>query len=259
MTVLYPTPALRWRATTTRDSAAHAAFVYAVLTTRIYCRPTCPARLARRANIAFYDDAAAAEGAGFRACKRCRPGEPNGQSGAGAPGEQAAGGGEAEEEGEMHAARRAAERARGVLERERGSVVWKDVAREVGRSPRYLHEAFKRAYGCTPGAFAAGLKGGAEDGGAEVGSSALQDAGRGVDESSSSGEGLDDFRFADAPLSSLGMVEFAAGEDAVGGGLEQQVAGELELDECWWENLILWEPVTFSLQGGGGHEQVSGC
>ncbi|KAL4966825.1 putative DNA repair and transcription factor Ada [Aspergillus stella-maris] len=63
--------ALRWQAVVTRDPSAR--FIYAVLTTKIYCRPSCAARLARRANIEFYDTPAQAERAGFRACKRCKP------------------------------------------------------------------------------------------------------------------------------------------------------------------------------------------
>ncbi|MEP7311408.1 MAG: bifunctional DNA-binding transcriptional regulator/O6-methylguanine-DNA methyltransferase Ada [Pseudomonadota bacterium] len=63
----------RWTAVQTRDRAADGAFVYAVRTTGIYCRPSCPSRRALRANVSFHADAAAAERAGFRACKRCRP------------------------------------------------------------------------------------------------------------------------------------------------------------------------------------------
>ncbi|OXV07796.1 hypothetical protein Egran_04440 [Elaphomyces granulatus] len=62
----------RWLAVVRRDVTAHT-FVYGVRTTRIYCRPSCPARLARRANIEFFDSSTAAEAAGFRSCKRCRP------------------------------------------------------------------------------------------------------------------------------------------------------------------------------------------
>ncbi|KAE8165020.1 metal binding domain of Ada-domain-containing protein [Aspergillus tamarii] len=62
----------RWQAVVRRDATA-ASFVYAVLTTKIYCRPSCPARLARRANVRFYDTPSQAEKAGFRPCKRCRP------------------------------------------------------------------------------------------------------------------------------------------------------------------------------------------
>jgi len=69
----FKTPATRWAALTNRDPASANAFIYSVLSTKIYCRPTCPSRLARRANVIFHDSAAAAEKDGFRACKRCRP------------------------------------------------------------------------------------------------------------------------------------------------------------------------------------------
>jgi AraC family transcriptional regulator of adaptative response/methylated-DNA-[protein]-cysteine methyltransferase len=64
---------LRWQAVTQRDKAADGAFYYAVRTTGVYCRPSCPSRQARRENVAFYDTATQAEQAGFRACKRCKP------------------------------------------------------------------------------------------------------------------------------------------------------------------------------------------
>lgn len=65
--------ASRWQAVVNRDPIA--SFVYAVITTGIYCRPSCAARLARRANVVFYDTPSQAEEAGFRACKRCKPEE----------------------------------------------------------------------------------------------------------------------------------------------------------------------------------------
>ncbi len=64
-----------WAALASRDARADGAFVYAVRTTGIYCRPGCASRLPRRENVAFYADPAAAETAGFRPCKRCRPSE----------------------------------------------------------------------------------------------------------------------------------------------------------------------------------------
>ena len=63
----------RWQAVCNRDTAADGLFVYAVRTTRIYCRPICKARLARRANVSFYETPREAREAGFRACKRCKP------------------------------------------------------------------------------------------------------------------------------------------------------------------------------------------
>ncbi len=63
----------RWRQVEQRDRRADGAFVFAVRTTRIYCRPSCPARRPRRERVAFFDTPDAAESAGFRACRRCRP------------------------------------------------------------------------------------------------------------------------------------------------------------------------------------------
>ncbi|GLH74159.1 hypothetical protein GETHLI_26610 [Geothrix limicola] len=61
-----------WRAVTTRDATADGRFVYAVVTTGVACRPSCPGRPARR-NVRFFSHVAAALAAGSRPCKRCRP------------------------------------------------------------------------------------------------------------------------------------------------------------------------------------------
>ena len=66
----------RWRAVRRRDAAADGRFVYAVRTTGVYCRPSCPSRPARRENVSFHGTPAAAEAAGFRPCRRCRPDGP---------------------------------------------------------------------------------------------------------------------------------------------------------------------------------------
>ena len=63
----------RWQSVMARDASADGKFVYAVNTTGIYCRPSCAARLARPEHIHFYESHDAAEAAGFRACKRCKP------------------------------------------------------------------------------------------------------------------------------------------------------------------------------------------
>jgi AraC family transcriptional regulator of adaptative response/methylated-DNA-[protein]-cysteine methyltransferase len=65
----------RWKAVVARDARYDGAFVTAVLTTGIYCRPSCSARRPRRENVRFYANPDAAERAGFRACLRCRPRE----------------------------------------------------------------------------------------------------------------------------------------------------------------------------------------
>src|SRR5262245_19777994 len=66
-------PDRRWRAVARRDRDSDGRFVFAVRTTGIYCRPSCPARRPRRERVAFFDTCEAAEAAGFRACRRCRP------------------------------------------------------------------------------------------------------------------------------------------------------------------------------------------
>jgi AraC family transcriptional regulator of adaptative response/methylated-DNA-[protein]-cysteine methyltransferase len=63
----------QWQQVLARDSTADGQFVYAVKTTRIYCRPGCPSRRPARRNVAFFATPAAAEQAGYRACKRCEP------------------------------------------------------------------------------------------------------------------------------------------------------------------------------------------
>ena len=62
-----------YRAFQSRDARFDGRFFVGVRTTGIYCRPICPARRPKRENVAFYACAAAAEEAGFRACRRCRP------------------------------------------------------------------------------------------------------------------------------------------------------------------------------------------
>jgi AraC family transcriptional regulator of adaptative response/methylated-DNA-[protein]-cysteine methyltransferase len=63
----------RWAAVMGRDAAADGQFVYAVATTGVYCRPSCPSRRPRRENVRFFATIGAAEQHGFRACRRCRP------------------------------------------------------------------------------------------------------------------------------------------------------------------------------------------
>ncbi|MBV9660923.1 MAG: helix-turn-helix domain-containing protein [Acidimicrobiales bacterium] len=62
-----------YRVASSRDGRFDGAFVTAVLTTGIYCRPSCPATTPKPHNVRFYATPAAAQDAGFRACKRCRP------------------------------------------------------------------------------------------------------------------------------------------------------------------------------------------
>ncbi|QXE38955.1 helix-turn-helix domain-containing protein [Streptomyces sp. GMY02] len=63
----------RYEAVSSRDARFDGAFFFAVETTGIYCRPSCPAVTPKRENVRFFPTAAAAQGNGFRACRRCRP------------------------------------------------------------------------------------------------------------------------------------------------------------------------------------------
>lgn len=129
----------RWRALTRRDATDD--FVYAVLTTKIYCRPSCSARLARRANIQFYDTPSQAEEAGFRPCKRCRP-----QSG-----QTAAQNNPRAAMVEKACAALRDDIAAGLKPR------LQDLAAQAGLSPSHFHRAFKNHMGVTPGQYARSL------------------------------------------------------------------------------------------------------
>lgn len=122
-----------WAAVAARDGRADGKFVFAVRTTGIYCRPSCPARRPNRENAAFFKTPDAAERAGYRECRRCRP--------------RSEGGPAAE-------ARlvRAAERA--IALRADGPLRVADVARELGVSPSRLCRLFARHAGITPKKFA---------------------------------------------------------------------------------------------------------
>ena len=121
----------RWTALTARDAAADGTFVYSVRSTGVYCRPSCPARAARRDNIAFHATCADAERAGFRACKRCRPNEPS--------------------QAERHAA--AVARACRLIEAAETPPALDALARVAGLGVHYFHRTFKRLTGVTPKAY----------------------------------------------------------------------------------------------------------
>ena len=75
MTALQIDPKIAWQAVSDRDERADGEFVYAVLSTGVYCRPTCPARRPKRANVRFFASPVDARRAGYRACRRCQPDE----------------------------------------------------------------------------------------------------------------------------------------------------------------------------------------
>lgn len=122
-----------WQALCERDAAFDGRFVFAVRSTGIFCRPSCPARRPLRERVNFYDNAAAAEAAGFRPCRRC---SPQGQS----PSQQ------------LDALVIAACR---LLDEAEGPLPLRQLAARIGLSPAYLSRAFKARTGLTPRAWGA--------------------------------------------------------------------------------------------------------
>lgn len=120
--------ATRWRAVLTRDPRFDGRFVYGVQSTGIYCRPSCAARRPRREQVVFFAVPVAAERAGFRACRRCRP-----QAIVADPRQQLV------------------ERATRVIEKNADApLTLAALAAEVGVSPHYLQRTFKRWMGVSP-------------------------------------------------------------------------------------------------------------
>jgi AraC family transcriptional regulator, regulatory protein of adaptative response / methylated-DNA-[protein]-cysteine methyltransferase len=69
-----------WRTVLARDRSADGRFVYAVKTTGVYCRPSCPSRRPKRESVEFFQKATDARGAGYRSCLRCLPDQPDAQA-----------------------------------------------------------------------------------------------------------------------------------------------------------------------------------
>ncbi len=122
-----------WELVSKRDRKADGAFYYSVETTGVYCRPSCPSRLAKPQNVRFHKSCADAERAGFRPCKRCRP---DGTS-------------PAEEQASMVA------RACQAIEQSDSVPTLEHLAEQVGMTPFHLHRVFKAATGLTPKGYAA--------------------------------------------------------------------------------------------------------
>ena len=76
-------PEICWDAVEHRDASKDGTFVYGVVTTGVYCKPSCSSRLPLRKNVRFYATAADAERDGLRACRRCKPTQQRGRAGFG--------------------------------------------------------------------------------------------------------------------------------------------------------------------------------
>ncbi len=151
----------RWSAFMGRDAAFDGAFVAAVTSTGIYCRPSCPARRPKPENVRFYDLPERAEHEGFRACKRCHPRDAD------APNPR------------IEALRRV---CRYIEGHDGGPPTLAAMGAEVSLSPHHLQRSFKQVVGVTPRQYydacrIARLKGSLRDGDQVTG--ALYEAGYG--------------------------------------------------------------------------------
>lgn len=122
----------RWPRVIARDRGADGHFWYSVVTTGVYCRPSCPSRAARPENVALHDTLADARATGFRPCRRCDPEGPS---------------------REVEDARIAAAACRRIEAGETPPSL-AALAGAAGLSPGYFHRLFKRVTGLTPRGYA---------------------------------------------------------------------------------------------------------
>lgn len=114
-----------------KDRKADGRFWYSVVTTGIYCRPSCPSRRARPEHIRFHDSLADARRTGFRACRRCNPEQPS-----------------------LHDRQRELVTAAcRLMEASGRSMSSRELAAALGVSAAHLHRLFRRETGITPRAY----------------------------------------------------------------------------------------------------------
>jgi AraC family transcriptional regulator of adaptative response/methylated-DNA-[protein]-cysteine methyltransferase len=116
---------MQWQQVMKRDARQDGKFVFAVRTTGIYCRPSCPSRRPQRTSVEFFANPQLAERAGYRACLRCKPTEISAQA-------------------------RAVMRARQLLDQAEGVMTLAELSQQIGMSPFHLQRLFKRATGLSP-------------------------------------------------------------------------------------------------------------
>jgi AraC family transcriptional regulator, regulatory protein of adaptative response / methylated-DNA-[protein]-cysteine methyltransferase len=124
----------RWQAVLARDAGADGAFVYAVRSTGIYCRPSCPSRRPGREQVRFFSMPEAAERAGYRACRRCLPRETPAQ------------------DPRVEMVQRA---CRCIDAHPEDPPTLADLGAQLGVSPHHLQRTFKHLVGITPHQYAA--------------------------------------------------------------------------------------------------------
>lgn len=129
-------PDPRWVVIVNRDKTADGRFVYAVKTTGVYCRPSCSSRQAKVENIEFYADNDAAELAGYRPCKRCRPTQLS--------------------QAQQHAEK--ISQACRLIEQAETPFTLDALAAELNLSTFHFHRLFKSITGLTPKAYASATR-----------------------------------------------------------------------------------------------------
>ncbi len=122
----------RWAQIFARDISADGQFWYSVVTTGVYCRPSCPSRTANPKNVQLHETLEAARATGFRPCKRCHPDAMSPQSGNAA----------------------LVARACRLIEESESELALSDLAAALALSPRHFHRVFKATTGLTPKAYA---------------------------------------------------------------------------------------------------------
>jgi AraC family transcriptional regulator, regulatory protein of adaptative response / methylated-DNA-[protein]-cysteine methyltransferase len=122
----------RWKAVLARDASWDGAFVFAVSSTGVFCRPSCPAKRPRRENVRFFPGPEPAEKAGYRACLRCRPKAADGN-------------------GTLEMVKSVCRYIEQHLDE---PVTLARLATAFRRSPFHLQRTFKQALGVTPRAYA---------------------------------------------------------------------------------------------------------
>ncbi len=123
--------ALFWKAVRENDKRFDGLFITGVMTTGIFCRPSCPARLPKRENVVFFDDWKSAEKEGLRACLRCRP----------------------KDSGTVDPKVEAAVKACGIIDKNETADL-KMLGGELNRSPAYVQKVFKEVIGVSPKKYA---------------------------------------------------------------------------------------------------------
>jgi len=124
-----------WQKVAARDASGDGFFVYGVLSTRIFCRPSCPSRRPNRDGVQFFNAPEKAIAAGFRACKRCQP------------------------EQDLDAAKQRVQRACDWIETHLDeNISLADLSRNLQISPTHLQRSFKQTLGVSPREYSDALR-----------------------------------------------------------------------------------------------------